>query len=94
MTQAVNYVANQKGNQDALNLLRHFLDTLDQWVEEATKNMKISAFMDKVAQETSEKTGLSFLDVRKEVAHMSGTDRETRKWVKYAMGSLHVSGTP
>lgn len=50
--------------------------------------------MNNVAKAVSTLTGLSNEDIRKEIAHYSTTDNETRKWIKYAMGTLHVSGTP
>ena len=57
-------------------------------------NLTISAFMAKVAKQTSEWTGLAESDVLKAVKHFSETDRDTRLWVKYTMGTLHIPGTP
>ncbi len=56
--------------------------------------MQISAMMDKIASEVAQLTGLLEEDIRREISHFSDTDYETRKWAKYAMGTLHVSGTP
>lgn len=54
----------------------------------------IAQTMDKIASEVARLTELDEADIRKEIMHFSDTDYETRKWLKYAMGTLHVSGTP
>ena len=94
LTQAIKYVSEHKGTEEALKLLRHFLDTNDQWSETAFLKSSVSQMMDTIAKEASIVSGVSYDDLRKEVKHYSTTDNETRKWAKYAMGTLHVSGTP
>lgn len=74
--------------------MRHFLDNVENWLEAALSKTTIANFMNNLAKEVSALTGLPTEDIRKEVAHYSDTDGETRKWVKYAMGTLRVSGTP
>ena len=50
--------------------------------------------MNNVAREVSTLTGLPYDELRKAVEHYSANDNETRKWAKYAMGTLHAMGTP
>ena len=65
VSQAVVYVCQQKGDAEALKLLRHFLDVYKTWSEEALLNTPISTLMDNLAKETSVLTGLSETDLRK-----------------------------
>lgn len=50
--------------------------------------------MDELSADLSTITGLDQDEIRKQVAHYSTTDRDTRKWVKYAMGTLHAGSAP
>jgi hypothetical protein len=90
----VKYVNDQKGPAVALDVLRYFLDTVANWGESAFLKTTISGVMNNVAQEVSTLTGLKSDDILKAITHFSANDNETRKWVKYTMGTLHVSGTP
>lgn len=63
-------------------------------MESGVIDQTISQTMDKVASEVSRLTELDEADIRKEIMHFSDTDYETRQWAKYAMGTLHASGTP
>jgi hypothetical protein len=94
ISQAVKYVYNHKGPSAALEIVRYFFDTNETWVESGVIDQTISQTMDKVASEVSRLTELDEADIRKEIMHFSDTDYETRQWAKYAMGTLHASGTP
>lgn len=94
ITQAVKYVNDKQGPAAAIKVLRHFFDTNDNWVESGVVKTSIATLMANVAREVSSVTGLGVDLIRAEVAHFSPSDYEARKWAKYAMGTLHVSGTP
>lgn len=94
ITQAIKFVSDQRGPAEALRVLRHFFATNETWVETGVVNSTINVIMDNVAREVSDITGLSQTDVRAAVAKSSDYDYEVRKWAKYVMGTLHVSGTP
>ena len=74
--------------------MRQFLDTNDLWTEPNNVDLSISAFMEKIAKQVNEWTGLSVGDILNALKHSSTFDGETRKWVKYTMGTLHIPGTP
>jgi hypothetical protein len=74
--------------------MRHYLDNYKIWSEENMLETPISQLMDALAKETSSVTGLPQEDIRKEVAHFSGSSNSTRMAVKYAMGTLHASAAP
>jgi hypothetical protein len=90
----VRYVNDHQGPAAALKITRHFLDTYKNWSEENIQNVTLSKLMDNLAKETSTLTTLSYDDLRKEVAHFSVTDNATRRWIKYAMGTLHIASAP
>ena len=50
--------------------------------------------MVKISKSVSEWTRIPESDVLSALQHTSRYDSETRKWVKYVMGTLHIPGTP
>ena len=91
---AVRYVQAQLGNQEALRVLRYFLENIESWDEKSIEKITINAHLNNIAAKVSSLTGLNKDDVRKEIAHYSATDGQTRQWAKYVMGSLRIPGTP
>ena len=91
---AVRYVQAQLGNQEALRVLRYFLENIESWDEKSIEKITINAHLNNIATKVSSLTGLNKDDVRKEIAHYSATDGQTRQWAKYVMGSLRIPGTP
>ena len=50
--------------------------------------------MEKVAKNAAEWSGIAVNDMLNAVQHSNDVDRNTRQWVKYVMGTLHIPGTP
>jgi DNA topoisomerase VI subunit B len=90
----VRYVYDHQGSEEALRVLRYFLDNIDSWNEESIRKLTINQFLNNLAGQVSSLTGLPRDDVRTELAHFSKTDNLTRQWSKYVMGSLRLPGTP
>jgi DNA topoisomerase VI subunit B len=91
---AVRYVQEQRGSEEALRVLRYFLDNVDSWNEQSVRSLTINQFLNNLAAQVSSLTGLPRDDIRTELAHYSTTDGLTRQWSKYVMGSLRIPGTP
>ena len=94
LAEAVRYVYDHSGSQDALSVLRYFLDDISSWDEASLKKVTIADRMESIAIKVASLTGLNKEDIRKELAHYSATDGRTRAWAKYVMGSLRIPGTP
>jgi DNA topoisomerase VI subunit B len=91
---AVRYVHEQQGSEEALRVLRYFLDNIESWDEQAIRRITINDFLNNLAGQVSSLTGLPRDAVRTELAHFSATDGLAREWEKYVMGSLRIPGTP
>ena len=74
--------------------MRHFLDSSEQWGFDSLKKLSVSGVMGKVADEVSKITELDSNEINEALVHMSAIGNFTRDSVKYAMGTLHISGTP
>ena len=94
VTQAVRYVTDQKGSEEGLKLVRHFFDNYKTWSEETISKTSLSTLLDNLAKDASTQTGLAYDDLRREVNHGSTSDGGTRRWLKYAMGTLHAGSAP
>lgn len=94
VTQAIRYVNDKQGPEEALKLLRYFVENVKLWSEEAINDTPFSIVLDSLAQTVASLTGLPESDLRTQIAHFSDYDYLTRKWAKYAMGTLHASFTP
>lgn len=93
-TQAIVFVQKNKGNAEALQLFRDFLTNLDQYSEEALKNVSVNGLMLKIAQRINTLFGLKTEDALKELLHGSSSDATTRQWSKNVMGAIKAAGTP
>lgn len=94
LTQAIIYVQQQKGNQEALTLFRDFLSDTDKNDEDNIRNETIRGLMRRIAQRVNTLFGLETEDVLKELAHYSVTDNKVRQWSKFVMGAIKAAGTP
>lgn len=56
---AVRYVYNLKGSEEALRVLRYFLDNISSWDEAAVKSITINEHLNNIANKVSSLTALN-----------------------------------
>lgn len=77
--QGINYVRNQKGNEDALKSFRYFLDNIPAWDNTILQTKSITEFINLLAEQFERMTGIAKSELVPELAHMSTYDRKARQ---------------
>ena len=92
--QGIRYVQDKKDAKTALSCFRFFLDNIPNWDNTRLQVETITGYMDKLAAQFGQISGISAAEIRPELQHYSKTDGPARQEFKYTIGNRRSGLNP